>query len=287
MREITPLNPGDCFTVSTRTTREFDFPLHYHDEFELILIINAKGAKRVVGNSIGIIDEAELIFIGPNQYHAWFTHQCESEEISETTIKFHKDLFNERFLNRNQLCMLKNILGNSHRGILFPKEIIGLVAERIEQLKQKNHFEAVLELLSILHILSVCPDIKLLSDPGFSEEKIKHKEKRTECVFEFMYSNYNKHIALAEIAEIANMPATSFSRFIKKRTGKTFIEILNDIRLGYASRMLVDTNNTIAEIAYQCGFNNISNFNRTFKYKKLCTPKEFRETFSAGNTIYV
>lgn len=287
MREITPLNSSDCFTISARTGKKSEVPLHYHDEFELILITNGKGSKRVVGNSIGVVDDTELIFIGPNLYHAWFTHQCDSEAVTETIVQFHKDLFNESFLNRNQLCFVKNMLNNARRGILFPKNIIGQVATRIEGLKDKNHFDAVLELLGVFHVLSLCPDIRLLSDPGFSDEKIEQKGRRIERVFEFMYANYHKNVSLVEIAEIANMPATSFSRFIKKRTGKTFVEILNEIRLGYASRMLVDSNKTIAEIAYQCGFNNISNFNRTFKYKKLCTPKEFRETFSAGKTIYV
>jgi AraC-like DNA-binding protein len=83
------------------------------------------------------------------------------------------------------------------------------------------------------------------------------------------------------------MPPTSFSRFLKKRTGKTFIEVLNEIRLGYVSRMLIDTNLTIANIAYKCGFNNMSNFNRTFKIKKQCTPNEFRETYSTGKILYI
>ena len=105
--------------------------------------------------------------------------------------------------------------------------------------------------------------------------------------FEFMYNNYDKHISLDEAANIANMTAASFSRFLKKKTGKTFVEILNEIRLGYVSRMLIDTDIIIADIAYKCGFNNISNFNRVFKHKKLCTPLEFRETYSMGKIIYI
>jgi transcriptional regulator GlxA family with amidase domain len=82
------------------------------------------------------------------------------------------------------------------------------------------------------------------------------------------------------------MTEVSFSRFFKARTGITFIDSLNEIRLGNASRMLIDTTHSIAEIAYNCGFNNISNFNRIFKTKKKCTPKEFRESYS-GKRIFV
>jgi len=102
-----------------------------------------------------------------------------------------------------------------------------------------------------------------------------------------MNNNYDKQITLAEVARIANMPEASFSRFIKKRSGKTFIDSLNEIRLGHATRMLIDTTETVAEIAYKCGFNNISNFNRIFKRKKFCIPKEFRETYTAGKRVFI
>ena len=287
VREITPLTSSDCFTVSSRIVKEFDSPLHYHDEYELTLILNAKGAKRVLGNSIDIITDAELVLIGPNIYHSWFTHQCTSGAINEITIKIHKDLFNETFLKRNQLCLLKNMFNNAQRGILFSKEAIINTADRIVNLKQKTHFEAVLELLTILHILSVSPNIKLLSDAGFSDERFSYKSRRIEKVFDFMCNNYHKHITLAEVAGLTNMPVVSFSRFFKEMTGKTFIESLNEIRIGHASRMLVDTDLNIATIAYKCGFNNISNFNRIFKRKKVCIPKEFRETYILGKKVYI
>jgi AraC-like DNA-binding protein len=176
---------------------------------------------------------------------------------------------------------------NAQLGILFSKETTMSVVNRILNLNQKNRFDAVLELLSILHTLSVSPNTRLLSDDGFSGKNFCFKSRRIEKVFEYMHNNYEKAITLAEVACIANMPQVSFSRFIKKRTGKTFIESLNEIRLGHASRMLIDTDAPIAGIAYKCGFNNISNFNRIFKRKKLCIPREFRETYSYGRSFYI
>ncbi len=287
MREITSLSPGDCFTVSTRLKKDLDVPLHYHAEYELTLVLNGKGVKRVVGNSIGVMDDMELIFIGPNQYHAWFTHQCTSGSILQVTVQFHQDLFNDDLLKKNQLSQVRSMLGSAQRGILFPKSAIADIADRIINLKQKNHFEAVIELFTIFHALSVCPDVKLLSDPGFTDERILHKSRRIEKIFDLMYNQYHRHIPLAEAADLANMPPTSFSRFFKMRTGKTFVEVLNEMRLGYASRMLIDTNLVIAQIAFKCGFNNLSNFNRIFKIKKMCTPHQFRETYSAENSLFV
>jgi AraC-like DNA-binding protein len=287
MREITPLTAGDCFTMFSRVKKVFDFPLHYHDEYELNLILNAKGSKRVVGNNIEVIDDLELVFIGPNLYHAWFTHQCTAEAITEVTIQFHKDLFDEKLLKRNQLSFVKNMFENAQRGILFSQPTIKVILERILNLNKKSGFDSALELLSILHDLSISRNMKMLSDPGFSGEKFHYNSRRIEKVFEHMNQNYDKQITLAEVAKIANMPEASFSRFIKKRTGKTFIDSLNEIRLGHASRMLIDTTNTVSEIAYKCGFNNISNFNRIFKRKKFCIPKEFREAYTAGKRVFI
>lgn len=286
MHEITPLTPSDCFTIFTRVKTKFDFPLHYHDEYELNFIINAKGAKRVVGGNIEMIDTMELVLIGPNLYHAWFTHQCTSEQITEVTIQFHKDLFDDKFLKRNQMSFVKSMLERAHRGIAFPPETIMILKDRILALDKKGGFDSVLELLSILHDLSISRNIKTLSDISFSNEKFNYSSRRIEKVFEYLNTNYTKSVTLAEVSKIANMPEASFSRFIKKRTGKTFIDSLNEIRLGHASRMLIDSTTTVAEIAYKCGFNNISNFNRIFKRKKFCIPKEFRETYT-GNRIFI
>jgi AraC-like DNA-binding protein len=286
MHEITPLTPGDCFTISSRVKDKFDFPLHYHDEYELNFIINAKGAKRVVGGNIEVINDLELVLIGPNLYHTWFTHQCCNEEITEVTIQFHKDLFDEKFLRRNQMSFVKAMLERSQRGISFPPETILGLKDRLLSLDKKNGFDSVLELLSILHDLSISRNMKTLSDPAFAIEKFNYNSRRIEKVYEYLNTNYTKSVTLAEVARIANMPEASFSRFIKKRTGKTFIDSLNEIRLGHASRMLIDSTTTVAEIAYKCGFNNISNFNRIFKRKKLCIPKEFRETYT-GNRIFI
>ena len=110
LHEITPLTQSDCFTLLTRQKESFDFPLHYHEEFELNFIQNAKGARRVVGDHLEDIEEMELVLVGPSLQHAWFTNKCCSKEIFEVTIQFHKDLFDEKFLKlraRSCYCFAK------------------------------------------------------------------------------------------------------------------------------------------------------------------------------------
>jgi len=286
-REITPLTQNDCFTIFSRVKKEFSFPLHYHEELELNLILNAKGAKRIVGDHIEPIDDLELVLVGPNLYHAWFTHQCKSEEIREVTIQWHKDLFDDKLLRRNQLSFIRSMVERSQKGILFSRETIQALAPRILSLNQKHGFDSVLELMSILHDLSISRNMRTLSDASFTNEHFTYNSRRIEKAFEYMNNGYDKSISLGEVAKLVSMTEVSFSRFIKKRTGNTFIDSLNEIRLGHASRMLIDTTHSIAEISYNCGFNNISNFNRIFKKKKGCTPKGFRENFTSGTRVFI
>lgn len=287
IKEITPLTPNDCFTIFTRVKKEFDFPLHFHEEYELNLIMNGSGAKRIVGDHIHVIDDLELVLVGPNLPHAWFTHECKSKAITELTIQWHKDLFDEKLLRRNQLSFIRNMFEKSSRGISFTKETIQSVLPRILSLSQRSGFDSVIDLINLLHDLSASRSLITLSDTTFvNNPNFNYHSRRLEKVFEFMNNNYHKNVSLKDVSILINMTEESFSRFIKKRTGNTFINSINEIRLGHASRMLIDTTHSISEISYQCGFNNISNFNRLFKKKKNCTPKEFRENYS-GNRVFV
>ena len=286
VREITPLTQNDCFTVFSREKTEFNFPLHNHEDMEVNLILNAAGAQRIVGDHIGELDDSELVCVGPNLAHGWFTHHCKSKFIKEVTIQFHKDLFDERFLSRNELVNIRNMFENSKRGLMFQKVAIESIAPRILALEHKNGFDSILELLSIIHDMSLYRDVRLLSDLSFTVDQFNSNSRRIENVFKYMNTNFSKQITLCDVAAIAHMTKTSFSRFIKQRTGFSFVESRDEIRLGHVSKMLIDTSNSVAEIAFKCGFNNMANFNRLFKSKKGLTPKEFRENY-VGKRIFV
>jgi hypothetical protein len=147
LREITPLTQYDCFTVFARNKKIFDFPLHYHEEFELNLIVGGKGVKRIVGDHTEVINDLELVLVGSNLPHGWFTHQYVWEEgmpeIFEITIQFHRNLFDSSFLKRNQLYFIRMLFENAARGISFPHETIERVRPRLERLTQEKGFESV------------------------------------------------------------------------------------------------------------------------------------------------
>lgn len=281
LREITPLTQNDCFSVFARSKKDFDFPLHFHEEFELNFIRNAGGAKRIIGDHVEEITDMELVLVGPNLQHGWFTNNCKGKIIKEITIQFHRDLFDEKFLQRNQMSFIRGLFQHSIRGVLFSNATALAIMPRIKQLTEKHGFDSVLELLSILHDLSTSRNIRTLSDTSFNKETPYYNSRRIEKIMVYVNNNFSQNISLNDAAKIAGMTEVSLSRFFKLRTGKTFVDTLNEVRLGHASRMLIDTTDSINEVAYKCGFNNMSNFNRIFKKKKDSTPKEFRHSYTS------
>ncbi|CAM4107698.1 AraC-type DNA-binding protein [Pedobacter westerhofensis] len=287
IKEITPLTHKDCFSIFSREKKSFDFPVHFHEEFELNLIINGAGAKRIVGDHEEEISDIELVLVGPNLSHGWQTYHCKSDSVTEVTIQWHKNLFEDRFLKKNQMILLREMLERSARGILFSEDTAVALSAQLMALNDLKGFTAVMELINILHELSIAENARTLSRVALDNNQILNpNSRRIDKAFEYMNANYQKQITLKELAQLISMTDVSFSRFISKRTGNTFVDTLNEIRLAHATRMLIETNMPIADISVNCGFNNISNFNRIFKKKKFCTPKEFRENF-CGTSVFI
>ncbi|HEY3373248.1 MAG TPA: AraC family transcriptional regulator [Prolixibacteraceae bacterium] len=278
-REITPLSQGDCLLVFDRVKSHFDFPIHFHPEFELNFIFNATDAERVVGDHKSYIRQYELVLVGPNVYHGWNDGKCESDLIHEITIQFHRDLIHESLLARNMMKPIKEMLINASGGILFADTTTRLIAPRLQELSQRNGMEAFIELISILHILSVSEHQKLLCQLPLTNSDFANSD-RIKKVYQYIELNYQEKIKVEEVAQLLHMTEITLSRLMKQRTGKSFIDFLNDYRIGFATRWLTETNQSVAEIAFRCGFYNISNFNRIFKKNKSCTPGQYRLNFS-------
>ncbi len=278
-REITPLTEGDCFVVLDRKKKIFGFPLHFHPEYELNLMINGKGVERIVGDSIEYIENKELVFIGPNLIHAWSKGKATNESIREVTIQFHKDLFHESLLNRNIMNPIKELFKRSSRGILFSEDTINSTIKRIIDLTKKSSIDLYIDLTNILFDLA-CSRKQIILSTGAIKNEDFYNSNKIKKVYEYVQQNYENKIKVEDVADMLNMSIVTFSRFMKQRTLRTFIEFLNDIRLGHATRWLLETDMNIAEIAYRCGFNNLGYFNRIFKKEKGCTPSEFKENFN-------
>lgn len=283
-REIAPLAEEDSFLVFDRVKDNFDFPVHYHPEFEINFIVNGKGVRRVVGDNIEDIDEIELVLIGPNLYHGWELNTCKSKQIHEITIQFHNDLFHESFLSRRIMTPIRDMFNRSIHGILFSKKISEELKPRLLKLSKLDGIDYFLEITSILYDLANSRNQRLLSTYTVDFDTFDDYDKM-KLVYEYVQNNFAEKITLEDVSKVANMSSISFNRFIKKRTGKTFVNYINEIRIGYAARWLVEKDMSVSEVAYKSGFNNIANFNRSFKAIKNCTPSQYRDDFSGLKRI--
>ena len=278
--EITPLSKKDCFYLVDRFKDRFTFPVHRHSEFELNFLTNCKGARRIVGDSVETIGEFDLVLVGHGIEHGWEQHECVSSNMREITIQFAEDLLGDSLLGKKQLDKVRNMLTESSNGIAFPLPTIMKAYSRLERLsKTDSGFNGLLEFLALLNEIAEAGNYRLLASSSFASVEPACDSRRVQKVQEFIESNYKQEIRLNTIASLVGMAPTAFSRFFKLRTGKSISDYIIDVRLGHASRLLVDSTTSIAEISYDCGFNNISNFNRIFKKKKGHSPKIFRDLY--------
>lgn len=283
------MSSKDCFILIERQKSNFNFPIHIHPEYELNYIENAKGAQRIVGDSIEEIEEEELVLVAnPQLEHAWMDHHNTSQNIHEITIQFHPDLFSDTFLNKNQMISIQQLFQRAHKGVTFSRETIAKVRPLLKTLSCENDsFYSLMKLIVILHELSVDKGMRSLSTGQFAASRAskEYSNDKLNKITEYLNQHYPEVIRLADMAALVSMSEASFCRMIKQHTSKSFVDFLTDIRVGAASRALIDTSLSIAEIGYDCGFNNLSNFNRIFKKKKGVTPREFRDNYRKNKMI--
>jgi AraC-like DNA-binding protein len=287
IHEITPLSDKDCFYIADRRKSEFTYPLHSHSEFEINYLENAEGVRRIVGDSVEIIGKYDLTLIaGEELEHVWEQHQCTSKNIREITIQFSKELFFGNLIYKNQFSSIRQMFSNAQKGINFPMETIMKVYPMLDNLSvEKSGFYAVIRLLTIIYELSLCDNYRTLASSSFAHIEDNTDSRRVRKIYEYINNYYREEIKLEDLSGIVGMTPVALSRFFKLRTGKTVSDHIIDIRLGNATRLLVDTTNSIGEICYDCGFNNLSNFNRIFKKRKGCSPKDFRENYRKTKMI--
>lgn len=281
IREITPLGSRDCLYIVDRSKSEFTYPIHRHSEYELNFIEHAAGVRRIVGDSVEIIGDYDLVLITSKDLeHVWEQHECKSDKIREITVQFSPDLFTGSFFDKKSFDSIAELLKKAQKGAAFPLSSVLKVYPLLDTLSaEKDRFYSVIKFLSVLYELSRCEEARVLSSSSSAKIDARSDSRRVQKVQAYINENYKNEIRLPALARMVGMSPVAFSRFFKLRTGKSLSDYIIDIRLGYASRFLVDTGCSIADICYDCGFNNLSNFNRIFKKKKNCSPKEFRENF--------
>ncbi len=257
----------------------YDF-LHYHPELQLTIILKSTGTV-IIGDKICSFEAGDVFLLGPGLPHV-FLDKTDSKHavaggVHSISIYFKLNSFGDDFFNLPENHLIKDLLQKSSRGIKFNGDIKQHIKRKIEKLKLKKGTELLIEFFDILNSLSKskADEFDLVSSISFMKTKDESESKRIESIFRYVMDNFSREITLEEISEISAMNVTSFCRFFKQRTRKTFTMFVNEVRIGHACKELLYNNYNINEVAYRCGFNNISNFNRQFKGITGLTPSEY------------
>lgn len=249
---------------------------HYHPQLELVYIAKSTGT-RFVGDHIEKFEPGELVLLGKNLPHMWlndknYFHPNSNLIADALCIHFKEDFAGKYFLELAGTESITQLFKNARRGIRF----INLdfpAAQLIEEIaEEKEEFQRLLQFLSLLQKLSKHKQIKLLSSEGYLERK---PEEQSDKTHEYIFKNFTKQILLSDVAAIARMNPSAFSRYFKRIHRKTFSRYLIEIRIGYACKLLIENKINISSACYESGFNNISNFNKQFRIVMDMSPSQY------------
>lgn len=275
------LPESKLYDVVKVTLKKFVVPWHFHPEIEIMLITKGKGT-RFVGDSIETFEPFDLVMVGSNLAHVWKnSHDHDLEEtdcIAECIyIVFREDSFGKDFFGIPEMHKIKELITRSERGLKFGDKTRSMVMEKMQEASELTGVDQFISLMGILNLLSQSDDYTYLSSIGFNGKIQTFDLHRLNRVLEYVMANFKHDIKLEDVANEANMSPTSFCRYFKNRTNKTVTQFINEIRIGYAHKMLVETQYNVEQICYECGFKNVSNFYEQFQKITGKSPFKYRK----------
>ena len=285
-KEVINYPAENSFVLRYNDFAHFSVPWHFHNEFEMIYIVQGTG-KKFVGDVVEPFEPGDFVFYGstlPHFHHndAKYYSGNPDLKVNAFILQFPIDYFGKTQLRSPEFVSILRLLSNSSRGLKFPahtKEPVALMLQKMYAEKGLKRYLLLIELLNFLGQTEFLP----IASPGYANALNNHIEDRMVKVYEFSTLSYNRKISLNEVAAVAGMNATAFCRYFRKKAGKTFAEFINELRISYACKLLRHGNQTIEFVCFETGFNNISNFNRQFKAKIGKTPSLYREFVSQHN----
>lgn len=263
------------FHLFESKNRRFNCPFHYHPEIELTLIVNSSG-HRYVGDHIGRFDVGDLVLMGPNLPHSYISDVKFSGWAHSIVLQFLPECLGPGFFSLGEMKDIHNLLEKSRVGLSFHGRIRERAVQAIAQLMKLDGIERVMSFLKILQMLAETRECRALASPTYSPSLALYQGERINRVCELISRKFRDNVTQSEASRVARMSAPSFSRFFRRATNKTFRSFLNEVRIGHASRMLLETDQTVAEVCYDSGFGNLSNFNRQFLKLRKVSPRAYR-----------
>lgn len=256
---------------------------HYHPELELVTVLKSQGT-RFIGDSIKKFQPKDVVLIGKNLPHMWlndpeYFEGDSSLKAEAISIHFKEDFLGETFLQLPEIKPIADLFERAGQGIQF-KNVPKSLRQAIIDLDTETDFNKTHQFIKILHELALHNDFKTLASAGYVASFKLEASKLSNKVMAYIFKNFNQDIDLQTVADLVNMNPSAFSRSFKRVHRKTFSKYVNEIRIGYACKLLMENELSVSAIAYESGFNNLSNFNRQFKIIKKISPTEYLKKHS-------
>ncbi|MCF7566863.1 helix-turn-helix transcriptional regulator [Sabulilitoribacter arenilitoris] len=236
---------------------------HFHPELELVYVNKGQG-KTHIGNHLSYFNNSQLILIGANLPHNGFADRLTTSG-TETIIQFKSDFLGADFLDIPEMSSIVCLFDRAKKGIRFKVDTKKKIGEKIEKLLEYEGLKQVLKFLEILNYLASTEDYILLNIDGVALETSPQDSNKIDIIYKYVNANFKEHIPLNDIAKKVSMTVPAFCRYFKKTTGKTFTQLVNEYRVVHATKLLSEESKmSIADVCYECGFNNFSHFNKVF-----------------------
>lgn len=270
------------FSIRHDVLPHFGTIWHYHPEIELHYLIKGEGI-RFIGENISNFEEDELILLGSNLPHTWKCNIKDNHDayVEAMVMHFHPDCLGVDFLSLPETKNFKRFLALANQGLLIKGEAKSKIKKQLFKMKDVEGLHKIVLLLRIFDILNKSQEFEVISSDYVNVNYNKLDESRMNKVFTYTFSNFKNKVHIEDLAELSNLSVTSFCRYFKNITQKSYFDFLTELRLNYACRLLVSSELTTLAIAEESGFENSSNFYRHFRNFKSCTPKEFKKQYLA------
>jgi AraC-like DNA-binding protein len=275
------------FAYRSFKMKGFPFRWHFHPEYELTLIVSGEG-RRFVGDHIGEFAAGDLVLLGRNLPHTWHSRPPEVSRVARShaiCIQFAEDFLGPAFLARPELGRVRRLLKRSALGLRFGRRTHATIARRMLAMRELDPIGRLVELIAVLDVLARGRDAVELSSAGFVPSLRLEDRQRIDRVYRFVNENFSRQLGLEEAASLVDMSSSTFSRFFHRTSGKHFTAYVNELRIGSACRLLIETDRGISQIALEVGFGNLSNFNRRFLELKQSRPRAYRQQFRRALAI--
>lgn len=278
-----PISEEHAFEAKHLMAPHFDPNWHFHPEYQIFLVLQGTGT-RFIGDHVTPFKKGDLVFTGPNLPHLW---QSDHEYFLDTglmtegiVIYFPENFLGKELLQKNEMYKVKQLLQLAHRGIEIYGETHQHVTFLMHRVLNVSDFDQILALLNLLNIISNSSEYKLLATEGYSNSMKETETDRMNRVYAFVMKNFREKIMLDDVAAIANMSPSAFSRYFKIHANKTFSDFLIEIRVGHSCKLLTNQTINVSQVCYDSGFSTLSNFNRQFKAVTHYSPLEYRKKYS-------